>query len=119
MAAPHPQNLALVLCLALQVTVAPWLPCPCRWVEGDTQRASAPQREAADQGDSQCGLCQAGNNARQCRHLPPPTRHADVYAATAQTTRLPVDRAAACGVALVHCSPPLTPDGHELQVLLE
>ena len=119
MAGPFPRNLALMLCLAAQVTVAPWLPCPCRWVEGDTRGASAFQRDEADEEESRCGLCEAGKSARHFRDLPRTTHHADLYVAAVQTTRLPDGHGVGRGVALLHCSPSPSPDVHELQVLLE
>lgn len=119
MSGRRPGNLALMLCLAVQVIVAPWLPCPCRLWEGDTQRTFALQREGADQGESRCGFCEAGKDAQPCKHLPPTTRQADPCATAVEKTLIPDGHALACGVALLHGSRSLSPDVHELQVLLE
>ena len=119
MPGPLPRNLALMLCLAVQVTVAPWLPCPCRWAEAEIRGASAFQREGADEGESRCRLCEGGKSARHCQQFPSTTHNADLCVAIVQATRLPDGHRVACGVALLHCSPSPSPDVHELQVLLE
>ena len=119
MAGPHRRNLVLVLCLAVQVTLAPWVPCPCRRVEGDTQRAVALEGEEPREGESPCGRCEASDSVWHCQQSPSSIPHTDSWASTSQKTRLTDGHAAAFGVVVLQGTSPPSPDVHRLQVLLE
>ena len=75
MAGARRRNLALVLSLAVQVAVAPWLPCPCSLGRGGAQAAADHQREAPEKGGSRCELCETGREAQHCQSSPPMSRH--------------------------------------------
>jgi hypothetical protein len=108
----------LVLCLAVQVTVAPWLPCPCQSEERATRHAVVLDGEEPHEDEAPCGRCEAGNNVRHCQKSSSTISHAESWVSTVQKTRLPDGHTVALGVVFDGTSPP-SPDVHRLQVLLE
>ena len=112
------RNLTLAFCLALQVTVAACLACPCRQAEGGNP-ASAASRETTDAEKTGCWLCRVQPEARPTYRQPLSERQIRLPATTTLGAihYVPGVRAQTAASLPAATLPP--PDVPELQVFLE